>query len=61
MMQTDYAPHPTRRAYLESLCDEYPRSAVFALASVLGPSEDFDGLLTALEDAADAGDLDDFE
>jgi len=42
-----------RRAYLESLCEEYPRSIVFALASVLPPSEDFDGLLTALEDAAE--------
>lgn len=42
-----------RRDYLESLCSEYPRSIVFALASVLPPSEDFDGLLTALEDAAD--------
>lgn len=42
-----------RRAYLESLCAEYPRSVVFALATVLPPSEDFDGLLTALEDAAD--------
>lgn len=42
-----------RRAYLESLCAEYPRSIVFALASVLPPSEDFDGLLTALEDAAE--------
>lgn len=42
-----------RRAYLESLCDEYPRAIVFALASVLPPSEDFDGLLTALEDAAE--------
>lgn len=42
-----------RRAYLESLCEEYPRSIVFALASVLPPSEDFDGLLTALEDTAD--------
>lgn len=42
-----------RRAYLESLCDEYPRAIVFAIASVLPPSEDFDGLLTALEDAAE--------
>lgn len=42
-----------RRAYLESLCNEYPRAIVFALASVLPPSEDFDGLLTALEDAAE--------
>lgn len=40
-----------RRAYLEGLAEEYPREAVFALASMLGPSEDFDGLVTALEDA----------
>ena len=39
-----------RRAYLESLCEEYDRTIVFALASVLGASEDFDGLLTSLED-----------
>jgi hypothetical protein len=39
-----------RRAYLESLCEEYGPNAVFDLASMLGPSEDFDGLITALED-----------
>jgi len=39
-----------RREYLESLCEEYPRDTVFALASILGSSEDFDGLVTALED-----------
>ena len=39
-----------RRAYLESLCEEYDRTIVFALASVLGASEDFDGLITSLED-----------
>lgn len=44
--------HANRRAYLESLCEEYPRSFVFALADMLGPSEDFDGLITGLEDAA---------
>jgi len=43
--------YENRRAYLESLAQEYPRDAVFALASMLGPSEDFDGLVTALEDA----------
>lgn len=58
---SDYAPFPSRRAYLESLCDEYPRAAVFTLASVLGPNEDYDGLITALEDAADSGELADFE
>lgn len=39
-----------RRAYLESLCEEYPRDTVYALASILGSSEDFDGLITSLED-----------
>lgn len=47
--------YASRRAYLESLCEEYPRSMVFAngcshtnktgLASMLGESEDFDGLV----------------
>jgi len=39
-----------RRAYLESLCEDYDRLIVYSLASVLGPSEDFDGLITSLED-----------
>ena len=39
-----------RRAYLESLCEEYDRDTVLMLAGLLGPSEDFDGLVTALED-----------
>ena len=43
-----------RRAYLESLCEEYPREMVFTLASILGPNEDFDGLITALEDESDS-------
>ena len=42
-----------RRDYLLSLCDEYDRTTVFALAGLLGQSEDFDGLVTALEDAAE--------
>lgn len=45
--------YKNRREYLEELCEEYPRSFVFALAATLGPSEDFDGLVTALEDAAE--------
>ena len=51
----DYTAHgyANRREYLEGLCDEYPRSIVYALADLLGPSEDFDGLVTALEDAAE--------
>jgi len=43
----------SRRDYLESLAQEYPRDAVFALASILGASEDFDGLVIALEDEFD--------
>ena len=46
-----------RRAYLESLCEDYPRSLVFALSSMLGESEDFDGLVTSLEDAAEEYDF----
>lgn len=42
-----------RTDYLLSLSDEYdvPSYVVFALADVLGPNEDFDGLVTSLEDA----------
>lgn len=40
----------SRRDYLDSLCEEYDRSIVYALAEMLGPSEDFDGLVTSLED-----------
>jgi hypothetical protein len=43
----------SRRHYLETLCEEFDRDTVYALAGLLGPSEDFDGLITALEDAAD--------
>lgn len=43
---------PNRAAYLESLAEEYEHDIrmVHALASLLGPEEDFDGLVTALED-----------
>jgi hypothetical protein len=40
----------SRKDYLLSLCEEYDKDAVFALADILGPSEDFDGLVTSLED-----------
>lgn len=45
----------SRRAYLENLADEYgvDRTTVFAMAQLLGPTEDFDGLISALEDEAD--------
>jgi hypothetical protein len=38
---------------LNALCEEYPRDIVFALADMLGQSEDFDGLVTALQDYAE--------
>ena len=42
-----------RREYLESLCEEFDREKVFILASMLGANEDFDGLVTMLEDDSD--------
>lgn len=45
--------YTNRRDYLESLAEEYgvPYLRVAALASMLGPDEDFDGLVTALDDS----------
>jgi len=42
----------SRREYLEDLADNMGMdySVVFMLADVLGPNEDFDGLVTSLED-----------
>lgn len=47
--------YKNRRDYLDTLAEEYglDRSTVYALAGVLGSSEDFDGLICALEDVAD--------
>jgi hypothetical protein len=47
--------YTNRRAYLDGLADDFglDRSTVYALAGILGSSEDFDGLICALEDAAD--------
>jgi len=42
-----------RKEYLESLCEEYDRETVYMLAEFLGKSEDFDGLVTSLEDYSD--------
>jgi hypothetical protein len=44
--------YKSRKDYLECLAEDMgaPVDDVFALASMLGPSEDFDGLVTALED-----------
>lgn len=41
-----------RQAYLDSLAEDYG-DLVYAVASMLPPSEDFDGLLTMLEDYSD--------
>lgn len=44
--------YANREEYLHSLADEYGVSddVVWSLAEVLGPSEDFDGLVSLLED-----------
>ena len=44
--------YSNRRTYLQSLASDYGVSleTVLELASVLGPNEDFDGLMTTLED-----------
>jgi hypothetical protein len=47
--------YANRRDYLDSLAADLgvPVHIVYTLAAVLGQSEDFDGLVTALEDYAD--------
>jgi hypothetical protein len=47
--------YKNRRDYLDTLATDFglDRSTVYALAGILGPNEDFDGLICALEDAAD--------
>lgn len=44
--------YENRKEYLNSLVDEYgvEKETVFYLASILGANEDFDGLVTQLED-----------
>lgn len=41
-----------RREYLESLAEDYnvPLENVLILADLLGPEEDFDGLVSTLQD-----------
>jgi len=48
--------YKSRRDYLQSLADDWglSLSTVAAIADVLGPNEDFDGLVTSLEDYVDA-------
>ena len=47
--------YASRRDYLDSLAADLgvPVHIVYTFAAVLGQSEDFDGLVTALEDYAD--------
>jgi len=44
-----------RKDYLNNLADDFgiERDTVYSIASMLGSSEDFDGLVTALEDYAE--------
>jgi hypothetical protein len=50
--------YANRQDYLNELREEYGE-LVNILISVLPASEDFDGLVTALEDAMDSGEYDD--
>lgn len=45
--------YENRKDYLNSLREDYGSEIVNALITVLPASEDFDGLITALEDHAD--------
>lgn len=49
-----------RLGYLHGLADDYglPFQAVKVMAEILGPSEDFDGLIAVLEDAESMGEFD---
>lgn len=42
-----------RADYLDALCEEFDPDTVHVLSELLGPSEDFDGLITMLEDYSD--------
>jgi len=47
--------YKTRREYLQSIAEDYgvPLGDVIMLAEILGPNEDFDGLIVHVEDRAD--------
>jgi len=47
--------YENRRDYLDTLADDLgiDRATVYTMAQLLGPSEDFDGLVTMLEDHAE--------
>jgi hypothetical protein len=48
-----------RKEYLKSLAEEFSvdHETVFFLADLLGPAEDFDGLISSLEDIEDIEDI----
>ncbi len=52
--------YPNREAYLKSVAVEYdvPLLVVAAIADAFGPNEDFDGLLSALDDYEAEADYD---
>jgi hypothetical protein len=52
--------YESRKDYLQQLADNtgVERATVFALADLLGETEDFDGLVTALDDVTNIGDDD---
>ena len=51
--------YENRNDYLKCLADDFdvPLATVRMLADVLGPNEDFDGLVTSLEDYAETLDF----
>ena len=55
--------YDSREDYLNSLSEDYgvPIDAVYALADILGPDEDFDGLVSNLQDALCGGWFDETE
>ena len=44
--------YANRREYMDAMAEDYgqDRQTVYLLADLLGPSEDFDGLISGLED-----------
>ena len=62
MEENDYIRHgyKNRRDYLKSLADEHgiPFMVVNEIAEMLGENEDFDGLVTNLEDLSMSGEFD---
>ena len=47
--------YENRKDYLNGLAEEYgiDRDMVYAAASMLGPNEDFDGLVTTIQDESE--------